>query len=306
MSYEHYIGMVDEESVVAECGPMRLVIRAWNRSQPRIKLARRAAQESFSYLERIARSKGVLSRPWPQIEDLPADQLALRMISSVKAVGDNDLTPMAAVAGTIADAVADWLFEQGATRIIVDNGGDIAIRLAKGETVNVGVRPSLRSSAVSHVFGLDARVRSWGVTTSGFGGRSFTRGIASAVTALAASAAAADAASTAIANACFLASKNIRQVSAEQLDPYTDLNGLAVTAGIGELSKPEIAAALEKARQRAENLVAGGIIYGALICRDKVFAMTSSLKPFIGRLGHMRDAGKKAHVRCQDPGPAAV
>ncbi len=47
MSYEYLIGVIDEESVLAECGPMRLVIRAWNRKQPQIKLARRAAEESI-------------------------------------------------------------------------------------------------------------------------------------------------------------------------------------------------------------------------------------------------------------------
>src|SRR5210317_1325563 len=136
MSYEYTIGVIDEESVWVECGPMRLVIRAWNKKQPQIKLARQAAEESISYLERIARCRPLLSRPIPEIEDLPQDELALEMFTSTRTVGDKDLTPMAAVAGTIADAVANWLFERGATKVIVDNGGDIAVRLAEGEAVN--------------------------------------------------------------------------------------------------------------------------------------------------------------------------
>ena len=157
-----------------------------------------------------------MSRPFPEYcQARPQDDLALQMLNSVAVVGDQDLTPMAAVAGTIADAVANWLFKNGLTRVIVDNGGDIAVRLAKEQTVNVGVRPDIRSLTVSHVLRLDARMPSWGVTSSGFGGRSFTRGIASAVTALAGSASFADAASTAIANACFVESENIQQIPAK-------------------------------------------------------------------------------------------
>ncbi|UCD82636.1 MAG: hypothetical protein JSW26_14760 [Desulfobacterales bacterium] len=298
MTYEYYIGVIDEAAVLAECGPMRLVIQAWRRGQPQIGQAWQAAEEAIAYLERIARCRKVLSRPWHRIEKLPKDELALRMIDSAKTVGDDDLTPMAAVAGTIADAVADRLFERGMTKVVVDNGGDIAIRLAKGAKVKVGVRPSIRSAAVSHVFGLDSRMQSWGVTTSGFGGRSFTRGIASAVTALAASAAVADAASTAIANACFLESKKIRQMPAEQIDPNTDLASLAVTVGIGELSQAEIKAALKKALQRAEDLVACGVILGALICHENIFVMTSSLKTFIRMSGNRRHNGEGALARC--------
>jgi ApbE superfamily uncharacterized protein (UPF0280 family) len=283
MSYESYIGVIDEESVLVECGPMRLVIRAWNQKQPQIKLARRAAERSISYLERIARCRPLLSRPIPEIEDLPEDELALGMISSTRAIGDHDLTPMAAVAGTIADAVANWLFEREATRVVVDNGGDIAVRLAEGEAVNVGVRPSIRSSSVSHVLRLDSQMQSWGVTTSGFGGRSFTRGIASAVTALAASASFADSASTAIANACFVENENIQQIPAELLDPSTDLSGVPVTVRVGQLSRAQLLAAFDKALQRAEDLVARGVIIGALISQDNLFSMTSSLKTFICR-----------------------
>ena len=229
MSYEYYIGVIDEESVLVECGPMRLVIRAWNKDQPQIKLVRQAAEKSITYLERIARCKPLLSRPGPESEELPQDELALRMIASANTIGDEDLTAMAAVAGTIADAVADWLFDRGTTRVIVENGGDIAIRLAEGETASVGVRPQVNSPHISHVIRLDGSQATWGVTTSGMGGRSFTRGIASAVTVLAANASVADAAATAIGNACLVEDGGIVQLPAENLDPNTDLAGLLVT-----------------------------------------------------------------------------
>ncbi len=80
----------------------------------------------------------------------------------------------------------------------------------------------------------------WGVTTSGVGGRSLTRGIASAVTVLAANASVADAAATAIANACFVEDDRIIQVPAEKIDPNTDLTGIRVTTEVGPLSSGKI------------------------------------------------------------------
>ena len=59
MSYEYYIGVIDEEAVLVECGPMRLVIRAWKRDQPQITLACRAAEKSISFLEQIARCRPI-------------------------------------------------------------------------------------------------------------------------------------------------------------------------------------------------------------------------------------------------------
>jgi hypothetical protein len=281
MSYEYHIGVIDEESVLVECGPMRLVIRAWNKKQPQIELARRAAEESISYLERIARCRPLLSRPIPDIEDLPEDELALGMIRSTRAIGDHDLTPMAAVAGTIADAVADWLLERGLTRIIVDNGGDIAIRLARGETATVGVRPQVTSPLISHVIHLDSGRSTWGVTTSGMGGRSFTRGIASAVTVLAADASVADAAATAVANACFVEDKGIIQLPAENIDPNSDLAGINVTTEVGSLSTDKISIALNAARRKAEYLSQKDVIIGAFITLDNVIVISKGMRPYV-------------------------
>ena len=288
MSYEQSIALLDEETILAECGPMRLAIRAWQDGRPQIALCRLAAESSFGYLEAVATHKSVLSDFAGNIKALPENDLAQRMIESVRAIGDIDLTPMAAVAGTIADAVADWLFGRGPTKVVVDNGGDIAIRLAAGETATVGIRPQISHFDISHIARLDDRCSSWGVTTSGLGGRSFTRGIASAVTVLAASASVADAAATAIANACYVRDKNIRQTPAEQIDPNTDLAGKMVTISVGKLTGDKRKVAQINALQRAEDLVACGVIAGALIFQDALYSMTSSLAARICRIDDCR------------------
>jgi len=288
MSYEQSIALLDEETVLAECGPMRLAIHAWQNGRPQIDLCRQAAEVSFAYLEAVAKHKKVLSDFVGNIKALPENDLAQRMIESVQAIGDIDLTPMAAVAGTLADAVADWLFIRGSTKVVVDNGGDIAIRLAAGETATVGIRPQINHFDISHIARLDDRCSSWGVTTSGLGGRSFTRGIASAVTVLAASASVADAAATAIANACYVRDKNIRQTPAEQIDPNTDLAGKMVTISVGKLTGDKRKVAQINALQRAEDLVACGVIAGALIFQDALYSMTSSLAARICRIDDCR------------------
>ncbi len=289
MTYEYHIGGLDEEAVIAECGPMRLVIRAWKKGQPQIEVARKAAEKSIRYLEQIARCRLLLSRPISEAVKWPKVDLAVQMISSVKAIGDDDLTPMAAVAGTIADAVADWLVDQKMDRVIVDNGGDIALRLEAGETATVGIRPQIDNLLVSHVLHLDAGQPSWGVTTSGVGGRSLTRGIASAVTVVAANASVADAAATAIGNACLVEDGGIVQSPAERLDPNTDLAGLLVTTKVGKLLPGKVLKAIENARQKAELLSQRKIILGAYIALQNMFAISDGLKSYISPVSETGD-----------------
>ncbi len=281
MSYEQSITQLDAETVLAECGPMRLAIRAWQNGRPQIALCRQAAEASFAYLETVAKHKTVLSDFAASIKVLPENDLAQRMIESVRAIGDTDLTPMAAVAGTLADAVADWLFIRGSSKVVVDNGGDIAIRLAAGETAFVGIRPQINRLDISHIAQLDDCRSSWGVTTSGLGGRSFTRGIASAVTVIAANASIADAAATSIANACFVKDSSIVQIPAEQMDPSTDLKRVNVTVDVGALSSVKKIQAVKMALSKADTLCRQEQIIGALIALEDVFMMTESVRELI-------------------------
>ena len=98
MSYEQSISLLDEETVLAECGPMRLAIRAWHNGAPQIALCRQAATAAFSYLEAVAAHQAILTGSVAQIASMPENALAQRMIQSVKTIGEADLTPMAAVA----------------------------------------------------------------------------------------------------------------------------------------------------------------------------------------------------------------
>jgi len=105
-----------------------------------------------------------------------------------------------------------------------------------------------------------------GVATSGRHGRSFSLGIADAVTVLARTASQADAAATIIANAVDLPGHPaILRCPAHDLQPDSDLGARLVTRGVGELSGCEVEDALEAGADSARKLLAAGLIDGAAL-----------------------------------------
>ena len=102
-----------------------------------------------------------------------------------------------------------------------------------------------------------------GIATSGLGGRSFTRGVATATTVLASTAARADPAATALANATYLPVQAVLRCRADSIFPDTDLKGVEVTRYVGELTETEIETALNQGVTRAKELAAQGLIMGA-------------------------------------------
>ena len=274
MSYEKTIKLLQGGHVMAECGPMRLVITAFVGKVPQPEMGMKAAEESILYLERIARLRHLLGRGVPNNPRDIDEPLAREMFRSVMSTGDKDLTPMAAVAGVIGDAVADYLYERGMTKVVVNNGGDVSVRLRGGEPVKVGIRPVAGEEAGSHVIQLDPDRPSWGIASSGLGGRSLTRGIASAVTIIAEKASIADAAATAIANASFIQDEHVIQRPAEEIDPDTDIPGIPVTVRVGPLSKEKKTRALSSAMEKTAELVQKQIIFGAFVAVDGEFSMT--------------------------------
>jgi len=266
--------MLHDGGVMAQCGPMTLLISASIGNVPQPQTGVRAARESFTYLERIACLRDRFRQNYSEIPQDVDDPLGMEMIRNSMAIGDRDLTPMAAVAGTIADAVAEYLFERGMTKVVVDNGGDVAIRLRGDAPARIGIRPVIDQPGVQYVITLDPVLPSWGVATSGVGGRSFTRGTASAATVIATSASLADAAATAVANASFVRDKQVIQRSAEEMDPDTDISGLPVTVKLGPLSERKKNEALSGAIGRATELVRNRIIFGAFVAVAGKVAMT--------------------------------
>ena len=148
------------------------------------------------------------------------------------------------------------------------------IRLQGVEPATVGIRPEIGSNAIAGVIMLDSSLPSWGVATSGLGGRSLTTGVASAATVIARRAALADAAATAIANASLVADPAVVQRPAEEIDPATDLAGVPVTVEVGPLSDRKKSIALSQAMEKSKELLQRRAIMGAYVVVQGKTAMT--------------------------------
>lgn len=177
------------------------------------------------------------------------------------------VTPMAAVAGAVAEAVLNAMIAPGVIRAAVNNGGDIALHLAPGAPawrLGVVVDPVRPASPGWLEVTAESPVR--GVATSGAKGRSLSLGIADSVTVLADDAPAADVAATLIANAVDLpADPAITRAPARDLHPDSDLGDRLVTVSVAPLRAPQIARALEAGEARAHGMLARGLIRGAVL-----------------------------------------
>jgi ApbE superfamily uncharacterized protein (UPF0280 family) len=192
--------------------------------------------------------------------------VARRMAAAVRPyVAHCFITPMAAMAGAVADEMLAAV-TAGAPlrRAYVNNGGDIALHLSPGERFRIGMvdrpdRPGLFGAAEVRA-GEPIR----GLATSGWRGRSFSLGIADAVTVLAATAAEADAAATVIANAVDLPGHSaIHRTPASELQPDSDLRGRRVTTAVEALTPGEIGRALDGGARVAGRLLREGLIAAA-------------------------------------------
>ncbi len=202
--------------------------------------------------------------------------VAARMFAATRPHGPVFITPMAAVAGAVADEVLAAM-RSGATlrRAYVNNGGDIALWLAPGEQFDVAVA-GLDGQGKGLVT-LRAGDGIGGIATSGRGGRSLSRGIAESVTVLASSAAAADAAATLIANAVDLPGHpGITRGPAREVDPDSDLGDRLVVTGCARLTRDEAALALGRGHEAARAMQANGLIEGAFLALQNETAMLAA------------------------------
>jgi ApbE superfamily uncharacterized protein (UPF0280 family) len=152
-------------------------------------------------------------------------------------------------------------------RAYVNNGGDIALHLGRGEQFTVGLMDRPDRLGVMRTMIIEADDPSRGVATSGRHGRSFSLGIADSVTVLARTAAQADAAATIIANAVDLPGHPaVTRCPASLLQADSDLGDRLITRDVGPLSSGEIEDALEVGTHRAGQLLAAGLIDGAVLC----------------------------------------
>jgi hypothetical protein len=272
-------------SVLVDCGPMRMFISASENGRPLVELAQEGAHLALRVLEDLAESLPVIKKKAGELQlEKHFPDVVRRMIEVTQQMEEPDLTPLAAVAGAASDVVADFIFVQGGSKIIVDNGGDIAIRLREGEMAKVGVKTDIHASRPSYMIAIDSTMGIGGVATSGLGGRSFTKGIASAATVLSKTATLADAAATVIGNFTNVDDPKIRRTLAERIYPDTDISGAWVTTEVRRLSPKKIEEALKHGLSKANHIYKKNLVRGALIAVKGRIVWTESLTPLLSKI----------------------
>ncbi|MCP5038147.1 MAG: UPF0280 family protein [Rhodobacteraceae bacterium] len=240
-------------------GPIDLIIEAWGKGRGNAYAV--ATTRFRTLLGELVDELDILRAPVGK--NLPKGSVARRMVKAAMAHNGVFVTPMAAVAGAVADEVRACIGAVAAIeRAYVNNGGDISVYLSEGQQMRAAIHDGSDAGRV-HFRAEDA---ARGLATSGWKGRSLSLGIADAVSVVARDAATADVAATLIANAVDLPGHmGIERQKACDLIPDSDLGARLVTTDVGTLSPAEVAKALERGAQVAAGMLSRGTMLGAAL-----------------------------------------
>ena len=274
-------------------GPIDLVVEAFGEAD-QVAAAYDLAESRFrTILTELTAELPRLRRPVEDGEEPFEGTVARRMARAVGRFPGPFITPMAAVAGAVADEILS-VMTAGAdlAKAYVNNGGDIALHLSGVEVMRIGLLPEAvmlgEDSGTRGVATLRAGDGVGGIASSGAGGRSFSLGIADSVTVLATDASTADAAATLIANAVDVASPLIERRPADALDPDSDLGRRLVTRRVPTLPAAAVEAALDGGCRAA----------GAILTDGRIAAAALSLQ---GRYRTLGNAAAEAYLKLATP-----
>ena len=258
-------------------GPIDIIAHVDAPEEVRKRLYSTASHRFSTVLDELVAELDILKQPWSADLPDPKGGIAQKMCFAVRG-SDIFVTPMAAVAGAVADEMLEtMLFEaqkpdscvEHIHRMYVNNGGDIAFWLNTGESFSIGVvdNPGIPELNARVSLAYESPVR--GIATSGWRGRSLSLGIADAVTVLAGSAATADAAATLIANDVNVDYPGILKRPAYEVKDESDLGMLPVTVDVPPLPVDQISEALKRGAQTAGNFIRTGKIEAAYLSLQK-------------------------------------
>lgn len=285
-------------------GPIDLVLRAWGAPDETTR-ATEAAWERFQTLlnelvgelpalREAVNAKGAIRSP-----------VGRRMVAACEPFAPGFITPMAAVAGAVADEIAAVMqASANLDRAYVNDGGDIALVLSPGHSLKLGVMGDFGRGpdpVMSAGLTIEAASSVRGVATSGARGRSFSMGIADSVTVLAATAALADAAATVIANAVDADYPGIVRRKAAALDPDSDLGERLVTVAVPELGPDVVDHALRQGLQAAAIFQARGLIHDAALSLHGRTVILGTTDLIAGGADHGSQGAKDRHLCGNDP-----
>jgi uncharacterized protein len=249
-------------------GPIDLIVEATG-TDKNVRQAYAAAARRFTgLLDELCDELPLLREAADPTHCRLRGRVARRMHEAVVPfAADCFITPMAAVAGSVAEEILGSMTEKAhLDRAYVNNGGDIALHLSRGEHFTVGLADRPDAPGLLRTIIVHGDDQSRGIATSGRHGRSFSLGIADAVTVLARTASQADAAATIIANAVDLPGHPaIVRCPARDLQPDSDLGARLVTREVGRLSGVDVDHALAAGAASARKLLAAALIDGAAL-----------------------------------------
>ena len=284
MNGPQIVWLPDRRRLHMNHGPIDLIVEAFGAPAEVEKAYRQAARRFRTILGELVEELTELRRPASTQPRSFAGATARRMEAAASRFATTFVTPMAAVAGSVADEMlAAMLAGRRLDRAYVNDGGDIAIHLAERQEMKAAIAGTGHGLSDRVVIRATDKVR--GIATSGWRGRSFSLGIADAATVLAKDAATADAAATLIANAVDLPGHPaIRRERACDIQPDSDLGERLATTGVGPLSTDEIALALGRGLAVAEDYRRRGLIKAAALflggqTRDCGNALPEKLAP---------------------------
>jgi ApbE superfamily uncharacterized protein (UPF0280 family) len=302
----------DGRRVHMQDGPIDLIVEAFGATEEVERAYQAAAARFGTVLDELCGELTFLRQGARVDTPLPNGRVARRMTEAVRPYAAKYfITPMAAVAGAVAEEILRAMTSAAdLMRAYVNDGGDIALHLAPGQEFVVGmvdyeervVNPTFRKPRnVGHpLLGstrIESKDRVRGIATSGWRGRSFSLGIADAVTVLADTAAMADAAATIVANAVDLPGHPaIERARACDLAPDSDLGSRWVTQAVGDLSPDEIQEALAAGLGVAESLQRIGLIRAAALSLQRAVVVTGAKAEFGTLAGIEQNKGSAVHA----------
>ena len=254
-----------------EVGPAALVVRGEKDGSPFEFDRERVEDLVTNILSDISDCLPILKQKAYRIKKtVSLPDVARMMVEAVKVVDGASLTPMAAVAGTVADRLRDCLTTEALDFLSINNGGDISVFNPSGRAVTIGLGDIQRNRPTPYSLKIKG-LTEFGIATSGFGGRSFTLGIADVVSVIASSGARADAAATFICNCTAIPSEQVVRQRAGEIDPGSDIADELVTVQVGPLDAALVREALKKGREAAQALKrANAIVDAVLLLRDEM------------------------------------
>ncbi|SHI32223.1 hypothetical protein SAMN02745751_00009 [Dethiosulfatibacter aminovorans DSM 17477] len=259
--------ILDESRTFLDYGPIQMVIDIRTNGKGQVKIAEKVAQDLIEQFNRMLVYMKIIKshESYRVMGEYPL--VLNKMISAVNLLGDSSFSPLAAVAGSFSEYALERALKYGGERVIVNNGGDIALKDLTGKSFIVGIPIEDLTQGLRIEITPEMKIE--GICTSGLGGRSFTKGIATKAVALGQKASVADVCATYLGNMTNVDDPNIIRVPAEEIDEGTDIPGHLITVKVGKIDRQKKLMALLNGFEAAEGLVENSIITGAAIVLEK-------------------------------------